>query len=388
MRLGFFEPARAHAILAELGEVAKPLVAPDRAQCRSRSGARLAGRHRRRRRGPRRSCSRRWRTTRARRCACSRCSGRARRWGSTCAAIPSSGTSSPIPRSGRPALRRTSCAPDCCGPWAPTPATSSRWRRWSTHAAEDALRVEYRRLLLRLASRDLTHHLGVDDVAAELADLAAGTLDAALAVARAKVGEAANSCRLAVIAMGKCGGHELNYVSDVDVIFVAEPVEGVAPSGDAAMRAATQLASTMMQVCSDHTGEGTIWPVDANLRPEGKSGPLVRHARQPPRLLRAVGQDVGVPGAAQGPTGRRRHGAGSGVRRADRPAGVVGGRARRVRRGGPGDASPGDRPHPGRHGRAPAQARFGRSARRRVRRPAAPDGARPGRRGGARRPRR
>jgi hypothetical protein len=42
------------------------------------------------------------------------------------------------------------------------------------------------------------------------------------------------------------------------------------------MRTATQLASTMMQVCSDHTREGTIWPVDANLRPEGKSGPLVR----------------------------------------------------------------------------------------------------------------
>ena len=42
------------------------------------------------------------------------------------------------------------------------------------------------------------------------------------------------------------------------------------------MRAATQLASTLMQVCSDHTAEGTIWPVDANLRPEGKSGPLVR----------------------------------------------------------------------------------------------------------------
>ena len=47
--------------------------------------------------------------------------------------------------------------------------------------AVDALRVEYRRLLLRLASRDLTHHLGVDDAAAELSDLAAGTLDAALA---------------------------------------------------------------------------------------------------------------------------------------------------------------------------------------------------------------
>jgi glutamate-ammonia-ligase adenylyltransferase len=140
--------------------------------------------------------------------------------------------------------------------------------------ALNALRVEYNRVLLRLASRDLAHHLGFDDAAAEIADLAAGTLDAALAVARAKVGEASQSCRLAVIAMGKCGGHELNYVSDVDVIFVAEPAEGY--DEQPAMRAATQLASILMQVCSDTTREGTIWPVDANLRPEGKSGPLVR----------------------------------------------------------------------------------------------------------------
>ena len=88
------------------------------------------------------------------------------------------------------------------------------------------MRVEYRRVLVRLAARDLAHHVSVDDVAAELSDLAAGTLDAGLAVARAKVGEDAASVRLAVIAMGKCGGHELNYVSDVDVIFVHEPVEG------------------------------------------------------------------------------------------------------------------------------------------------------------------
>ncbi|MEZ5093119.1 bifunctional [glutamine synthetase] adenylyltransferase/[glutamine synthetase]-adenylyl-L-tyrosine phosphorylase [Nocardioides sp.] len=140
--------------------------------------------------------------------------------------------------------------------------------------AADALRVEYRRHLLRLASRDLAHHLSVDDAAAELSDLAAGTLDAALAVARARVGEAAADARLAVLAMGKCGAHELNYVSDVDVIFVAEPVEGVDEA--AALRAATQLAATLMQVCSDQTPEGTIWPVDANLRPEGRQGPLVR----------------------------------------------------------------------------------------------------------------
>ncbi len=78
--------------------------------------------------------------------------------------------------------------------------------------------------------------------------------------------------------MGKCGGHELNYVSDVDVIFVAEPVDGTESPEDErqALKAATQLASTLMQVCSENTPEGTIWPVDANLRPEGKSGPLVR----------------------------------------------------------------------------------------------------------------
>ena len=140
--------------------------------------------------------------------------------------------------------------------------------------ALDALRVEYRRVLLRLAARDLTHHLGVDDAAAELADLAAGTLDAALAVARQRVGEPAGLARLAVVAMGKCGGHELNYVSDVDVVFVHEPADG-ADENDAT-RVATQLASHLMRVCSDHTGEGTIWPVDAALRPEGKAGPLTR----------------------------------------------------------------------------------------------------------------
>jgi glutamate-ammonia-ligase adenylyltransferase len=74
--------------------------------------------------------------------------------------------------------------------------------------------------------------------------------------------------------MGKCGGHELNYVSDVDVIFVVEPADG--HEEQAAIRAGTMLAANLMRVCSDHTAEGTIWPVDAALRPEGKSGPLVR----------------------------------------------------------------------------------------------------------------
>ncbi|HBF81914.1 MAG TPA: bifunctional glutamine-synthetase adenylyltransferase/deadenyltransferase, partial [Streptomyces sp.] len=108
------------------------------------------------------------------------------------------------------------------------------------------------------------------EVAAELADLATATLRAALAVARADAPDDAAQCRLAVVAMGKCGGHELNYVSDVDVIFVGEPAEGAEENN--ALQAATRLAAHMMRICSDTTVEGTIWPVDANLRPEGRNG--------------------------------------------------------------------------------------------------------------------
>ncbi|TDD97134.1 bifunctional [glutamine synthetase] adenylyltransferase/[glutamine synthetase]-adenylyl-L-tyrosine phosphorylase [Actinomadura rubrisoli] len=136
-----------------------------------------------------------------------------------------------------------------------------------------ALRVAYRRRLLSLAGRDLIGVADVAEVAAELADLAAAALEAGLAVARAEVpGHAA--CRLAVIGMGKCGGRELNYVSDVDVVFVAEAREG--EDEEAALRAATRLASGVMRACSSSTREGSLWEVDAALRPEGKAGPLVR----------------------------------------------------------------------------------------------------------------
>ncbi|MGW2088671.1 bifunctional [glutamine synthetase] adenylyltransferase/[glutamine synthetase]-adenylyl-L-tyrosine phosphorylase [Streptomyces sp. NPDC001880] len=138
----------------------------------------------------------------------------------------------------------------------------------------DSLRVAYRRCLLAIAARDVCGTTDVAEASAELADLATATLRAALAIARTAAPADAAQCRLAVIAMGKCGGHELNYVSDVDVIFVAEPVGGFEES--AAVRAATRLAAHMMRICSDTTVEGTIWPVDANLRPEGRNGPLVR----------------------------------------------------------------------------------------------------------------
>ena len=136
------------------------------------------------------------------------------------------------------------------------------------------LRIAYRRCLLAIAARDVCGTTDVAQTAAELADLATATLRAALAIARAAAPEDAATCRLAVIAMGKCGGHELNYVSDVDVIFVGEAPEGV--DEGTAVQAATRLASHLMRICSETNAEGTIWPVDANLRPEGRNGPLVR----------------------------------------------------------------------------------------------------------------
>ncbi|MER5954751.1 bifunctional [glutamine synthetase] adenylyltransferase/[glutamine synthetase]-adenylyl-L-tyrosine phosphorylase [Streptomyces longhuiensis] len=138
----------------------------------------------------------------------------------------------------------------------------------------NSLRVAYRRCLLSIAARDVCGTTDIAQTAAELADLATATLRAALAMAQADAPGDAALCRLVVIAMGKCGGHELNYVSDVDVIFVGEAVDG-ADEGKA-IQAATRLASHMMRICSDTTVEGTIWPVDANLRPEGRNGPLVR----------------------------------------------------------------------------------------------------------------
>ncbi|WP_265521999.1 bifunctional [glutamine synthetase] adenylyltransferase/[glutamine synthetase]-adenylyl-L-tyrosine phosphorylase [Oerskovia flava] len=141
----------------------------------------------------------------------------------------------------------------------------------------DALRRAYRDRLLRIAATDLTVAdplTRMPAVGAALADLAAAALEGALAVARAEAEDHGEGVRLAVLGMGKCGGRELNYVSDVDVIYVVEPVEGY--SEGYATTVGAKLASSLARVCSGTSGEPALWPVDAALRPEGKQGPLVR----------------------------------------------------------------------------------------------------------------
>ena len=141
-------------------------------------------------------------------------------------------------------------------------------------AAWDGLRRFKRRELVRVAVRDLTGRVGVQEVGAELADLAEACLEAGLQVAARTVPGTAGLPRLAVLGMGKLGGGELNYVSDIDVLFCHQPADGADPQ--AAAQAAERVARGLVQGMSAVTHEGTCYRVDANLRPEGRNGPLSR----------------------------------------------------------------------------------------------------------------
>jgi [glutamine synthetase] adenylyltransferase / [glutamine synthetase]-adenylyl-L-tyrosine phosphorylase len=161
-------------------------------------------------------------------------------------------------------------------------------------AARIRLRVRYRRHLAQIALFDVLSSSPTDvfpAVAAGLADLAAAAIDVAVTIARREVPFPAAEVAatpLAVIGMGKAGARELNYVSDVDVIFVTEPVTVPSGSGsesgepelvlgtDRVVLIATRLAIAATHVITDLAVEPALWEIDANLRPEGKDGALVR----------------------------------------------------------------------------------------------------------------
>jgi glutamate-ammonia-ligase adenylyltransferase len=167
------------------------------------------------------------------------------------------------------------------------PVTAASYRATLLGAVEglrgeegaNALRRAYRRELTRLAAWDLDHAEPIEavpQVAAALADLAGAALDAALAVARAGArfsAEEVAATRLAIIGMGKAGARELNYLSDVDVIFAAAG-DGIPDAR--AVEIATRLAVDTMHAIHELAVEPPLWEVDANLRPEGKDGALVR----------------------------------------------------------------------------------------------------------------
>jgi glutamate-ammonia-ligase adenylyltransferase len=126
------------------------------------------------------------------------------------------------------------------------------------HGSQAGLRRFRRRALYRVAARDLGG-APLDEVMDEVTRIAEACLEVA-----------AGGEGLAVIGLGKLGGAELNYASDVDVVFVHR--EAGADAQDRGGRAAARMISLL----SEPTAEGVALRVDAALRPEGRSGPLSR----------------------------------------------------------------------------------------------------------------
>ena len=163
-----------------------------------------------------------------------------------------------------------------------------------------ALRVAYRAELAKIALIDVCSPDPVElmpTIGRHLADLAAAALEAALAIARTEVAEGAggglcaapargasvDALDLAIIGMGKCGARELNYISDVDVVYVIAPApasdlpEGAEPlTEQQCAQIGTELVHALTKAIMAPAPEPPLWEVDANLRPEGKDGPLVR----------------------------------------------------------------------------------------------------------------
>ncbi|NEG69176.1 bifunctional [glutamine synthetase] adenylyltransferase/[glutamine synthetase]-adenylyl-L-tyrosine phosphorylase [Bifidobacterium choloepi] len=148
--------------------------------------------------------------------------------------------------------------------------------------AATALRREYRRQLAAIMAQDVCADDPVDlqpRVSLELSDLADAALEGALAIARREVA-GADRVRFAIIGMGKLGARELNYVSDVDLIYVVEPAAGDDPLDNTALtRTGTKMATMLQRACQSvimGVAEPVLWQIDGGLRPEGKDGALVR----------------------------------------------------------------------------------------------------------------
>ena len=137
-----------------------------------------------------------------------------------------------------------------------------------------AARTLRRRELARIASADLLGMLKVTDVCNALTSVWVAVLQAALdAIIRANTPDSGAPARIAVIGMGRLGGGELGYGSDADVMFVCDPEDGVDES--AAVRWAVTIAEQVRTLLGTPSADPPL-EVDANLRPEGRNGSLVR----------------------------------------------------------------------------------------------------------------
>ncbi len=140
-----------------------------------------------------------------------------------------------------------------------------------THSL-DRLRFLKQRWLLPIAVCDLAGIWEQEKVWRALSDLADALIELAMETAAAEYaaqkGLAAKP-KLGVAAFGKLGGRELNYSSDVDLVFICE--DGLEEEGE---RHAMRIAERAGRALSDRMGRGSLYRVDLRLRPFGSAGPI------------------------------------------------------------------------------------------------------------------
>ena len=148
----------------------------------------------------------------------------------------------------------------------------------------DALRRLRRRELVRIAWRDLAGGAALAETLAELSALADAAIVAGLAFASRSLGARHGTPRsprgeaqeLLVIGMGKLGGGELNFSSDIDLIFLfPEGGETDGPRSISNEEYYTRLGQALIRLLDQRTAEGFVFRVDMRLRPLGEPGPLV-----------------------------------------------------------------------------------------------------------------
>jgi glutamate-ammonia-ligase adenylyltransferase len=144
-------------------------------------------------------------------------------------------------------------------------------------ARRNALRRFKKRELLRIAARDLLREASPREIAAELAHLAGVCLRVGLEIAHETIfpERAGVPGGFAVIGMGRLGGEELHYSSDLDLLYLYDPRReaGVPLRHSDYETLAAELSGVMQQVMD----EGRLYEIDLRLRPEGKSGLMLAH---------------------------------------------------------------------------------------------------------------
>ena len=131
------------------------------------------------------------------------------------------------------------------------------------NAALDALRQFQRWQLLRLGANDLLGSFDVATVTRQLSNLADSLIQICLQITARQTNCSPDN--FVIVGLGKLGGGELNYSSDIDLIFLSE--ESGTPY--------QSLAQRLIQHLTKVTPEGFLYRVDMRLRPWGSTGPLV-----------------------------------------------------------------------------------------------------------------